>query len=301
MELRHLRHFVAVAEELHFARAATRLGIEQSPLSHSIRNLEAELNVKLFQRSTRRTWLTQSGARFYKQVKRILNDIDVATASLRRTDDDGVETVRIALGEDLASEPFTRLLFEIEQHPSRPALDIRELTHTDAARLVRDGATDVALTLDCRGEDGLQQYRAWSEPLVLIVPIGHRLAGEGSASLADTAGERLALPLFDACPGYLSQINDLLKRYDLASVDTVSVTHWNTAISFVATGRAVALFPRSLAIGNTSVAVVPLIEDDAVLTTWLLYLGEEPSSPASLVLALAAMIGSDVDSRLEAA
>ena len=83
MELRHLRHFVAVAEELHFARAAERLGMEQSPLSHSIRNLEAELNIKLFQRTTRRTWLTRAGTRLYSDAKRILTDIEVATSSLR--------------------------------------------------------------------------------------------------------------------------------------------------------------------------------------------------------------------------
>ena len=82
------------------------------------------------------------------------------------------------------------------------------------------------------------------------------------------AGERLALPPLDACPGYVSQITDVLRGHDLGSIDTVNVTHWNTAISFVAAGRAAALFPRSLAIGNISVAVVPLIEDDAVLTTW---------------------------------
>lgn len=67
MELRHLRHFVAVAEELHFARAAERLRMEQSPLSHSIRNLEAELGINLFQRTTKRTWLTRAGSRFYAE------------------------------------------------------------------------------------------------------------------------------------------------------------------------------------------------------------------------------------------
>ena len=106
IELRHLRHFVAVAEELHFARAAQRLGIEQSPLSHSIRNLEAELGTKLLQRTTRRTWMTRSGSRFYREAQRILRDVDAAMAAARRNDVDEPEIVRLALGEDLASEPF---------------------------------------------------------------------------------------------------------------------------------------------------------------------------------------------------
>ena len=122
MELRQLRQFIVVAEELHFARAAARLGIEQSPLSHSIRNLEADLNVKLFHRNTRRTWLTRSGARFYDQVKRILRDLDAATASAGGADGEAIEIIRLALGEDLASEHFTRLLFELEHHPSMPTL-----------------------------------------------------------------------------------------------------------------------------------------------------------------------------------
>lgn len=88
--------------------------MEQSPLSHSIRNLEAELGVKLFQRTTRRTWLTRAGMRFYQEARRILRDIDAATAAVRRNDIDGSMVIRLALGEDLASEPFTRLLFQLE-------------------------------------------------------------------------------------------------------------------------------------------------------------------------------------------
>ncbi len=132
MELRHLRHFVAVAEELHFARAADRLGMEQSPLSQSIRNLEARLGIKLFQRTTRRTWLTRAGTRFYREARRILRDVDELKAFIRRGDGDGPEAVRLALGEDLASEPFTRLA-EIggRRAPTRP---------TSAARIANSAS-----------------------------------------------------------------------------------------------------------------------------------------------------------------
>lgn len=84
MELRHLRHFVAVAEELHFARAASRLGIEQSPLSQSIRKLELELGIRLLQRTTRRTWLTSAGTSFYKDAIRILQDVDAMASTARK-------------------------------------------------------------------------------------------------------------------------------------------------------------------------------------------------------------------------
>lgn len=293
MELRHLRHFVAVAEELHFARAAERLGMEQSPLSHSIRNLEAELKVKLFNRTTRKTWLTRVGSRFYNEVKRILRDIDAAAISLISYDDGNVGSVTLALGEDLASEPFTGLLFELDHHHPRSSIEVRELDHGEAARLVRDGGADVAVTLDGRNEAGLLRRRGWDEPLVLILPLGHNLAERQSVSIREISRERLALPRPETCPGYASQIEGLLKGHDVRAVETINTAHWNTAVSFVSTGRAVALFPSSLASGSTSVAVVAVEEKDAVLTTWLLYSDAELSPAASLVLGLAEMVAVD--------
>ena len=292
MELRHLRHFVAVAEELHFARAAERLGMEQSPLSHSIRNLEAELNVKLFQRTTRRTWLTRAGTRLYSEAKRILNDIEVATSSLRAAGDEPA-LIRLALGEDLAGEPFTRLLFELEHHRAGAAVEVRELTYADAARLVQSEGADVALTLNSRPFDGLEQRRGWGERLMLVLPIGHPLAERDQVDLAEIGAERLALPRPIICPGYLGQIEDLFRHHQVGIDNRVTVHHWNTAVSFAATGRALALCPASFVSGATSVAVVPLTAPDAELVTWLLYSGVEDSPAVSLVLEIAALVDAD--------
>lgn len=297
MELRHLRHFVVVAEELHFGRAAGRLGMEQSPLSHSIRNLEAELKVRLFHRTTRKTWLTRVGSRFYPEAKRILSDIDATTASLREENDEEPSRLRLALGEDLAAESFTRFLFELEHHQPPRSVEVRELTHADAVHLVRDGGSDFALTLDGRENAGLHLIKAWGEPLVVVVPIGHAFAERDRVSLVDIAAERLALPRSDVCPGYLTQIEDLFGAQHLTIAERVTVRHWNTAVSFAATGRAIALCPASIVAGATGAAVVPL-KDEVELTTWMLYPEGEPSAAVSLALEIASLVAADTWSRV---
>ncbi len=271
--------------------------MEQSPLSHSIRNLEAELKVSLFHRTTRKTWLTGAGTRFYAEARRILRDVDAATASLRDENGEEPSRVRLALGEDLAAESFTRFLFELEHHRPPLVIDVRELSHAEAVRLVRDGGSDFALTLEGRGTDGLRQIIAWGEPLMLLVPIGHVLAERDSVSLAEAAAERVALPRPDDCPGYLTQIEDLFGARGLTIAHRVTVRHWNTAVSFAATGRAVALGPASIVAGATGAAVVP-VQDEVQLITWMVYPEGEPSAAVALALELASLVSADTLSRV---
>ena len=268
--------------------------MEQSPLSHSIRNLESELGIKLFRRTTRRTWLTRAGASFYADARRILADVDAATVSLRTKGDDGPEHIRLVLAEDLAGEPFTRLLFELEHHRQSVDVEVRELSHEEAAKLVRDGGADVALTLDGHERGGLVQVRGWAEPLMVVVPIGHPYADRDKVRLAEIGAERLALPRPSICPGYLAQVEALLDRHQVRASERVTVRHWNTAVSFASTGRALALVPASFVNGATSVAVIPIAEADAELVTWLLH-PEELSPAASLVLEIAALVDADDD------
>ena len=290
MEFRHLRHFIAVAEELHFARAAERLGMEQSPLSQSIRNLERDLKTKLFHRTTRRTWLTPAGARFYERARRILADVESAKATINAGE--APARIRLALGEYLAGEPFTTLLSELERHGLGTSVDIQELTHAEAARLVRDGEADIALTVDRRPVVGLAQRRAWGERLMLVAPTGHPLAIGNSVRLEELATEPLALPQSDVCPGYLAQIEALFDRHGVAIGKRITVRHWNTAVSFAATGRALALCPASFVYGTGAGAVVtlPIEADDAELETWLLYSDAAPSPEVTMLLEIAARI-----------
>ena len=293
MELRHLRHFVAVADELHFARAAERLGMEQSPLSQSIRNLEAELGVTLFQRTTRRTWLTGAGSRFYQDAKRILKDVEAATDAVRRKSETPLIAVRLVLGEDLADEPFTRMLLELQRRMPLADIEIREIAQAEAARLVRDGGVDVAFTRDPQPETDLQQTRAWSERLVVMTSIDHPFAKRASIGLRDLEGEPLTLPLADEGPGYLAQIGSLLDGHGIRASELWRVRYWNTAVSFAATGRAIVLCPKTLSGSAIGVAVVPLEDEDAELVTWLLYREGEPSTAVSLVLEAAGEVARD--------
>lgn len=114
MELRHLRYFIAVAEELHFARAAERLHIEQSPLSRAIKDLEYDLDVQLLERTTRSTRLTWAGQVFLDEPKRVLSSVDQASASTKAAATGYRSTLRVALSDSI--DPLRRCT-AISRHP----------------------------------------------------------------------------------------------------------------------------------------------------------------------------------------
>lgn len=291
MELRHLRHFVTVAEELHFARAAERLGMEQSPLSHSIRNLEAELGVSLFHRTTRRTWLTRAGARFQAEAVRILEAVEGAKAAVRNHDFDRPTRLAIGLAEHAAGEPFTRFLFELEHRTPPITVDLREIASTEATRQVEERVLDLAIVLEPVDVAGLGRLRAWAEPLTLVTPIGHGFADRDTLSVRELANERLILPHPRSSPGYAAQVEALLQRYDVSTTKRSTVKHQNTMISFAATGRGLGFLPESIAQCMTTVAVVPLAEADAEVVSWLLYREDDASDGLSFALEVAAVVG----------
>lgn len=287
IEFRHLRYFLAVAEELHFGRAAARLGIEQSPLSRQIHDLEADLKVRLFERTRRSTMLTKAGKRFEADARRILTDVDGSVRSLRALTV-GDQPLRLGLAEGLAGAAFGRLLRLCKAAAPSIAVVLVEGGIAELANLTRLGGLDAFLAPETAATPDLKSMSAWTEQLTLVAP-----AAEGGAAtsvwLKSRADEVFIRPDRNALPGCSRQIEALLQAKGLSRAADVTAATPATLVRLVASGAGVGLLPDSLAPETSGVALLPLRDPDATITTWLTVRREGALEPLHALVQAAAV------------
>ncbi|MET8966851.1 LysR family transcriptional regulator [Streptomyces hydrogenans] len=191
METRELRYFVAVAEELHFGRAAQRLGIAQPPLSRAIRQLERRLGATLLDRSGRVVALTEAGSVLLAEGRAALDAVEAAERRTRRaalaaTDRPGVVLVTKA---GASSDLLARLLDAYAAEPGAVPVDVILCGPAEQARLLREGRADVALLhRPFDSTAGLHTEELGTEGQVAVLPAGHPLTARAQVSLADLTG-----------------------------------------------------------------------------------------------------------------
>jgi DNA-binding transcriptional LysR family regulator len=247
MELRHLRYFVAVAEELNFTRAAERLGINQPPLSLQIRQLEKELGTQLFRRRTRGVELTDAGKLMLEEARVILNQIETAKSGVRRRARG--ETGRIIIGSAGATY----------FHPLIPAI-IREyrLKYPDVILAPQASNTALLVARLCAGQidiafiwrptadsDGVSTELLVDEDTVIVLPAGHALSGLASVPLAALAKETFVLfpRALNPC-GYDSVIA-ACERAGFSPTLGQEAPQVVSVMPLVAAGLGVSIVPRS--------------------------------------------------------
>lgn len=213
IDLRHLRYFVAVAEELHFGRAAKRLLIAQPPLSQTIRQLEAELGVRLLERNSRRVSLTEAGRVLLHESRRLLADLTVVLEQVRRIGDEEGRPAQLTIGflPAMAGSiaPFVTGPGAAGGGPVRAALE--ELPINVLLPRLREGQVDVGLLyLPCDGT-GVEIEPLGPDPLQLVVWTGHRLACHDAVSLAELQDDGLVEMPRAAWPEWHDHLHDLLR------------------------------------------------------------------------------------------
>jgi DNA-binding transcriptional LysR family regulator len=188
IELRHLRYFIAVAEEASFTAAARRVHVAQQVLSSQIRQLEDTLGAQLLDRTSRGVTLTPAGASFLDGARATLATLDRATTAARNSADAISGVLSVGLNVAAGGELPTTLLAAFER--AEPQVEIRlrtfELTHPAAGLL--DGSTDVAFVRPPVQAPGIKLDDLAEEPRVFVLPAGHPLAGRDHLALADVAG-----------------------------------------------------------------------------------------------------------------
>lgn len=246
MELRHLRYYVAVAEECHFGRAAERLHIAQPPLSQQIKQLEATLGVQLLTRSTRLVRLTPAGELFLVRARTVLALVDEAEAEARRVDAGVIGHVSIGFTGSATYELLPRISKALRQELPDVMLDLHGelLTPAQVSGLL-SGELDVGLLRPPVGDADLVVRSLRHEPLVAVLPEAHRLSGTEQVSVSDLRDEH-----FVGYPSHhRSVVHDTVQeacRGAGFSPRTTEVAETSTLVSFVAAGLGVALVPRSV-------------------------------------------------------
>jgi DNA-binding transcriptional LysR family regulator len=250
MELRHLRAFVAVAEELHFGRAARRLGVAQPPLSQLIRRLERDLGVALFTRTNRRVALTEAGAVLLPEARRIARDAEAAVDLVRRAQRGEVGRLTLGFVGSATDAVLPAILRAYRAECPEVMLDLRQLTSTEQAAALRAGALTAGLLrppLDPTHAAALAGETLLREPLVVALPHDHRLAGRGRVALKDLAGEPWILYPRERQPATYDQILAACRRAGFAPRVVQEAVEMQTIAGLVAAGLGVSLVPASVA------------------------------------------------------
>jgi DNA-binding transcriptional LysR family regulator len=249
MELRHLRYFVAVAEEGHVTRAAERLGIQQPPLSQQIRALEHELDAQLFRRKPRGVELTPAGRALLDDARAILARAEAAIAATRRAARG--ETGRIGIGftSSASFHPFVPRAIRAfrEQHPL-VALALEESGTTELVEALHAERIDAAFVRSPVGERADLTVRPLlEEDMVAALPSGHRLsAGDGKLPLAALAGEIFILYRRPVGPGLHDAIIAACDRAGFSPQIGQEAPRMLSTLSLVAAGLGVTLVPASM-------------------------------------------------------
>ncbi len=269
METRELRYFVAVAEELHFGRAAERLGIAQPPLSRAIKQLERRLGAQLLERTSRTVELTEAGKVLLREGQAALDAVDAAARRTRRAAAGEPKLVLVAKA-GASGELLPKLLDAYAAEPDAVAVEVLLCGIGEQERLLRDGRADVALLhRPFDSTTGLDVEELTTEGQILVLPKNHPLQGRTDLRMADIAD--LPLPRWPQCGSYPDGPGP--EVHDHAQL-----------LQLIALGRAVAVLPETSRTHlRRDLAFVPILDAPTVTTViaW---------PPHSRSLALAGLI-----------
>ncbi len=285
LELRHLRYFIAVAEELHFGRAAERLGISQPPLSQQIQALEEEISARLFERTNRRVELTDAGRLFLDESRQVLAQVDKAVLLARRAHLGELGELKIGF---TSSAPFTSTI-PSSIHAFRKAypevhLDLQEMSSRQVLRALLEESLQVGVIRPLALPDTVHSVELFREPLVAVLRADHPLAAGSEDGLAIAALAEEPFVFFPRSygTGLYDQVIALTRQAGFSPRIAQEASEAMTIIGLVSAGLGVSILPASFRRTRVDGVVYRTLGDPEATTAVWLVRRQNEGSPLAL-------------------
>ncbi|APC75456.1 MULTISPECIES: LysR family transcriptional regulator [Pseudomonas] len=285
MELRHLRYFIAVAEELHFGRAAERLGISQPPLSQQIQALEEDIGARLFERTNRRVELTDAGRLFLDESRQVLAQVDKAVLLARRAHLGELGELKIGF---TSSAPFTSTI-PSSIHAFRKAypdvhLDLQEMSSRQVLKALLEESLQVGVIRPLALPDAVHWVELFREPLVAVLRADHPLAAGSEDGLAIAALAEEPFVFFPRSygTGLYDQVIALTRQAGFSPRIAQEASEAMTIIGLVSAGLGVSILPASFRRTRVDGVVYRTLSDPEATTAVWLVRRQNEGSPLAL-------------------
>lgn len=290
MELRHLRYFVTVAEELHFGRAAEKLHMSQPPLSIQIRALEDELGVTLFKRTQRHVSLTHAGQAFLQEARKILAQVEQAVLTTRRAGRGEIGELAVGFISVADYNLLPIVLREFRRRFPLVNLTLRESTTDVQMQDLIAGRIDVGFVLPPISAPGIESVEVLSEPLIAALPQRHPFAARpGRIALSGLAGSPFILFPRRMAPGLYDAVVSFCRSAGFSPRVEQEAVQMQTIVSLVSAELGVALIPASLKnLQRTGVVYKALREPSPMTEIHLAWRKDDDLPALKLFLELAA-------------
>lgn len=241
MEFRHLRYFVAVAEELNFGRAARRLHISQQPLSQQIKRLEGELGVELFRRTTRRVELTEAGEAFLAETYRTLSQAELAAETAKRAGRGESGVLRIGYAPATLYNVLPEVLKVFRERYPGVVLELVELISGPQEEALAEWRIDAGFLYPPVETPGIVAEVVFEEPFTIVLPTGHRLTRKDRILLEELAGEPFVMIPRRNRPDLHDRLVDECRRAGFSPRVLQEVNNLHAMLGLVAAGFGVSL------------------------------------------------------------
>lgn len=269
IDLRQMELFVAVAEELHFGRAAARSGMSQPPFSQQIQRIERELGVALLHRTSRRVVLTQAGVTLLAEARELIARRDRVIDAVRRTANGDAGTLRIGFSASSAVGVLPMIVRQVRSALPDVALQIDDRDGIDIASAIRAGALDAGIVRGPLSATGLIVETVYRDGFVAVLPASHPLAVYKRLAIGDLAGDEFILFPRTGSPGLYDTIIGLCSDAGFSPVIVQEASAWLSVVGLVEGGLGITIAPAMAArVCPQGVVTIPIA--DTVRRTELL-------------------------------